>query len=183
MNPRPATFRIPRRRQGLSLVEVVMSTLLVGLVLVGAMNLLGAVVRGRTKAADLARGQRLTQQLMTEILNSAYKEDGSELGADYILNALLVVIGQETRSQYDDVDDFHGWDETPLFARGGSLIPNTSGWRRRVAVAWVDPVDPGIVVGSDQGVKRITVTVQRNGQTIAQLACLRSDGYPPVTPP
>ncbi len=160
-----------------------MSTLLVGVVLVGAMNLLGAVVRGRTKAADLARGQQLAQQLMTEILNTAYAEDGSEIGADEILDAQSVVIGQEARSEYDDVDDFHGWDETPLFTRSGSLVPNTSGWRRRVAVAWVDPADPQIVVGSDEGVKRITITVQRSGQTVASLACLRSDGYPPVSPP
>jgi len=173
--------RATQPRSGLSLVEVVMSTLLVGIVLVGAMNLLGATVRGRTKAADMVRAQHLAQQLMTEILSRAYAEDGTENGADKIY-LLLIVVGQEARSEYDDVDDFHGWDETPLFTRSGSLIPNTSGWRRRVDVTWVDPADPEIVVDSDQGVKRITVTVQRSGQTVAQLACLRSDKYPPLSP-
>jgi hypothetical protein len=162
----------------LSLIEVVMSTLLVGVVLVGAMNLLGAVVRGRTAAADLARGQQFAQQLMTEILNMAYGEGGS-LGPDPVVLILI----PEVRSQFDDVDDFHLSDESPLLTRSGGIIANTSGWRRRVDVAFIDPGDPSIEIGPDEGVKRITVTVQRNGRTVAQLASLRSDRYPPVTPP
>lgn len=155
-----------------------MSTLLVGVVLVGAMNLLGAVVRGRSKATDLARGQQFAQQLMTEVLNMAYGEGGS-LGPD----PTVLILVPEVRSQFDDVDDFNLYWESPLLTRTGSFIANTSGWRRSVDVAWVDPADPETAVGSDQGVKRITVTVQRSGQTVAQLACLRSDRYPPVTPP
>jgi hypothetical protein len=162
----------------MSLIEVVMSTLLVGVVLVGAMNLLGAVVRGRSKAADLARGQQFAQQLMTEILNMAYGESGS-LGPD----PTVLVLIPEVRSQFDDVDDFNLYWESPLLTRTGGIIANSSGWRRSVDVAWVNPADPNTAVGSDQGVKRVTVTVQRSGQTVAQLACLRSDRYPPVTPP
>jgi hypothetical protein len=177
MNLSPTTFRLPRRRSALSLIEVVMSTLLVGIVLVGAMNLLGGVVRGRSSATDLARGHQFAQQLMTEILNMAYGEGGS-LGPDPV----LIILIPEVRSQFDDVDDFHLYTESPLLTRTGGIIANTSGWRRSVAVAWVDPANPGTAVGSNQGVKRITVTVQRSGQTITQLACLRSDRYPPVTP-
>jgi type II secretory pathway pseudopilin PulG len=161
----------------LSLIEVVMSTLLVGLVLVGAMNLLGATVRGRSKATDLARGQQFAQQLMTEILNMTYREGGS-LGPD----PTVLILVPEVRSQFDDVDDFNLYWESPLLTRSGGIIANTSGWRRSVEVAWINPSSPATVVGSDQGVKRITVTVQRSGQTVAQLACLRSNKYPPVTP-
>jgi hypothetical protein len=154
-----------------------MSTLLVGVVLVGAMNLLGAVVRGRTAAADSTRAQQLAQQLMTEILNMAYGEGGS-LGPD----PTVLILVPEVRSEFDDVDDYHLSDESPLLTRSGSIIANTSGWRRRVNVAFVDSGDPSIDIGPDEGVKRITVTVQRNGKTAAQLTCLRSDKYPPVTP-
>lgn len=174
-HPSPPSER--RRRSGLSLVEVTISTLLVGIVLVVAMNLLGAVVRGRTKATDSARAQQFAQQLMNDILNTAYGE-GASLGPDPV----LIILVPETRSQFDDVDDFNLWWESPLLTRSGGIISNTSGWRRSVSVAWVNPSNPGVVVASDQGVKRITVTVQRNGQTVAELACLRSDKYPPITP-
>jgi type II secretory pathway pseudopilin PulG len=177
MKPLPPRTRGIRRRSGLGLIEVVMSTLLVGVVLVGAMNLLGAVVRGRTKAADAARAQQFAQQLMNDILNTAYGEGGS-LGPDNV----LILLVPETRNQFDDVDDFNLWWESPLLTRSGGIIPNTSGWRRSVEVAWVNPSNPGVVVGSNQGLKRITVTVQRSGETVAELSCLRTDKYPPVAP-
>jgi Tfp pilus assembly protein PilV len=178
----PGHSRTRRLRSGLGLIEVVISTLLVGVVLVGAMNLLGAVVRGRMASADLARAHQYAQQLMAEIMSQAYAQSTTNNGADQLLNLLGIVIGQEARSQYNDVDDYHGWDETPLFTRSGGILPNTSGWRRRVEVVWVNPANPGVVVASDQGVKRITVTVSRNGQTVAELRSLRSNKYPPVAP-
>jgi type II secretory pathway pseudopilin PulG len=177
MNSRLPTYRKRRLRLGMSLIEVVMSTLLVGVVLVGAMSLLGAAVRGRSKATDLARGQQFAQQLMTEILNMAYGEGGS-LGPDPVVLILI----PEVRSQFDDVDDFNLYWDSPLLTRSGGVIANTSGWRRSVDVAWVNPSSPSTAVGSDQGVKRITVTVQRSGQTVAQLTSLRSNKCPPVSP-
>ena len=159
-------------------MEVLISVLLVSTVLIGATNLLGNVVRGRTSIASSARAQQYAQQLMAEVMNMAYKE-GSILGLEL---SILNVLFPESRSEFDDVDDFHGWVETPLQDRAGVTIPNTTGWRRSVAVAWVSTADPKTVVGSDQGVKRVTITIERNGTVMAQLIGLRSDVYPPNTP-
>ena len=57
-----------RRRSGLSLIEVSVSVLLVGLVLVGAMNCVGAVISGRMGVSHEARGPQLAQQFMTETI-------------------------------------------------------------------------------------------------------------------
>ena len=159
-----------RLRRGLSHVEVVVSTMLVGVVLVGATNLLGGVVRSRTASSHKARGVHFAQQMLTEIASGIYIDDG-----------ILPVFGPEllealgNRTNFDDVDDYHGWTESPLRDRTGSVIANTTGWRRTVTVAWVNPATPSTTVGSDQGVKRVTITVQNNGQTVARLVSLRTD--------
>jgi MSHA pilin protein MshD len=173
--PSTASLSTRRPRSGFTFTEVLVSVLLVSTVLIGATNLLGNVVRGRTSIARSVRAQQYAQQLMVEVMDTAY-EEGSFLGKDFFF------VFPETRSQFDDVDDFDGLDESPLQNRAGVTTPNTSGWRRRVAVAWVSPANPQTVVGSDQGVKRITITVERNGTVMAQLIGLRSDVYPPSTP-
>jgi Tfp pilus assembly protein PilV len=159
------------QRKGLTLVEVTISTLLVGLVLVGALDSLGAVVRGRLSTADSARGLQLAQQLMSEIMSTEYKDPVSAtfgLEADEFTG---------NRSQFDDVDDFMLWSASPPQDRDGNALPNTANWSRSVVVEYVDSRNPSTVKFFDCGVKRITVTVERNGDTIAQLVGLRSDKY------
>ena len=73
------------------------------------------------------------------------------------------------------MDDYHLWSASPPQDRNGLPLPNVANWQRDVAVEWVDSSNPSITVGSDQGVKRITVTVRRNGQIVAQDFVLRSD--------
>ena len=63
-----------RLRRGLSLIEVIISTMLVGVVLVGAMDCLGAVIRGHMNTSNAGRGPLLAGQLMTEILSQSYEE-------------------------------------------------------------------------------------------------------------
>ncbi len=162
-----------QRRRGLSLAEVVVSTMLVGLVLVGAMKCLGGVIRGRMSTSDSARGEQLAQQLLTEILNTDYEDAGGS-----------PVFGPEpgettgnNRSDYDDVDDFHNWTAAPPEDRDGNVVVNASGWQRDVTVELVDPADPATVSGTDEGLKRITITVQQNGQVVSTLVALRSNKY------
>ncbi len=59
--------------------------------------------------------------------------------------------------------------------RGGIALSNSAGWQRTVTVEWVDPNNPSATAGSDEGLKRITVTAKRNGQVLAQLTALKSN--------
>jgi prepilin-type N-terminal cleavage/methylation domain-containing protein len=164
-----------QRRSGFSLIEVVVCSLLVSLVLLGAMEALGSSVAGRTHGANLARAQHFAQQLMAEIQSVSYHEpDGGLLDG-------LGLDGEVTsdRATFDDADDYAGWTESPLKARNGTVLSNTSGWRRSVLVDFVNPASPATVIATNQGVKRITVTVLYNGQTLARLVALRSDKYTP----
>jgi hypothetical protein len=155
-------------------------TLLVALVLVGALEALGSTVAGRTHGANLARAQQLAQQLMAEIQSVNFHEtDGGPLGG--LLDALGLELGEVSsdRATFDDADDYAGWTEQPPKARNGAALDNTTGWRRQVLVDFVNPANPSTMIASNQGVKRITVTVSYNGQTLARLVALRTDKYTP----
>jgi Tfp pilus assembly protein PilV len=164
--------RSARSRRGLSYAEVMMAAIIVGVMLSGAMNLLGSVIRGRTATGQTARAHHYAQQLMTEILSTAYVDGSSP------------VFGPETgetggtRAPFDDVDDFHNWSESPLVTRSGGAVANSTGWTRTVSVALVNATAPATTVAADSGVKRITVTVSRSGTALATLVALRSNAAP-----
>jgi type II secretory pathway pseudopilin PulG len=162
--PRPASAH----RRGFSHVEVLVSTLIVGLMLVSATSLLGGVVRSRAVSGNTARAVLLAQEMMCEIAGVSYVEATGPLFGPEAAEST------GNRSLFDDVDDYNGWTESPLKTRDNATLANTSGWTRSVAVAWVDPAAPSTTVGSDQGVKRVTITVQSNGQTLARLSALRT---------
>lgn len=165
----------PSPRNGLSLIEVVVSSMLVGLILVGALRCVGAVVRGRTITADEARARALAQQLMTEILNDDYVDGGLLPLFGPELGEPLVSFGP--RSGFNDVDDYHLWSASPPENRSGTALPNLTGWQREVSVKWVSASNPANISVSDSGVKRITVKVRRNGTLLATLVALRSKEY------
>ncbi len=161
-----------RVRAGLSLAEVVVSTLVVGIVLVGALNCVGAVIRGRLRSGDSTVAKELASQLMAEILENDYQDPVE-----------TPVFGREAaesntvRTGWDDVDDYHLWTARPPLDRSGTALANTTNWQRDVVVEWVDPSNPANTAGSDLGVKRITVIVQRNGVVVTRQVALRSDQY------
>lgn len=168
-NQRHSSTHTTTRRNGLSLLEVVVSTMLVGVVLLGATDLLGSVISGRTEISDQAVGELLAQQLMAEILSAHYEDPNAPaFGVESDESAY-------DRSTFDDVDDYNNWGEEEAADAVGQPLMNTTGWSREVAVDYVDSSDVATAVGTDSGLKRISVEVKRNGETIHQLVTLRSN--------
>ena len=156
----------------MSLIEVAISTLLVGLMLVGALKCCGSLVVGRTASGDRAIAWQLAQQLMTEICTQAYSDEGD--------SPEVVVMGVGgNRSHFDKVDDYHLWWSTPPENRLGIPIQGRNGWARAVTVGFVDPADPSQPVDEDTGLKRIVVVVLKNGHPIVQHSALRSEKVEP----
>ncbi|MBI3865869.1 MAG: hypothetical protein HY290_28680 [Planctomycetia bacterium] len=151
-------------RRGIVLWEAAVSSLLVGLVLLTATQTLATSVRMQTAASERARANALANALVCEILEQSYMEPGQTSSA----------IGRESgelatsRANFDDVDDYHGWTDTPPQFKDGSTMSNFTGWQRQVAVEWVALTtltqSPGSA--SETGMKRITVTVIHNSKTI-----------------
>ena len=161
---------------GFSLVETVISVLLVSVLFTAAINTYGAAKVSHTKAAEQVRGQVLAAGLMNEIMDVAY--DDPDQTPIFGIEASEMA-GSTTRANFDDVDDFQTYTDDPISDRNGTIVPSLSGWKRTINVVYVAPAtqDTGEVVfaavGSDQGFKKVTVTVYYNNRQTAQLVALR----------
>lgn len=171
--------------RALTLVEVVMSTLVVSVTLVAALHAVGGARLAQQISDDRARAMTVAEDLMTEILQRAYVDPegtgvfGPDPGED-----------STRRATFDDVDDYEQWTESPPANRAGTALPGLDGWERRVRVVYVDratllPAAVVLAAGTpnpppvDTGLKRIRVTVLRDGRTLAVLDALRSRAAPP----
>src|SRR5207249_6775945 len=87
------------------------------------------------------------------INSQAYKESGSSnIGLDSLETTT-------NRSTWDDVDDYHGLDESPPRDKNGNNLTGFTGWRWKALVEFVQALSPQSASSTDQGLKRITITV------------------------
>jgi hypothetical protein len=151
------------------MIEAVVSTLIVAVLLTASLYATGAAGTARYKTADSAVGSFLANGLMGEIMTLAYEEpNGVPL---FGLDAGEL---PTSRSNYDDVDDFNGWTESPPADRNGVALPGLSGWQRSVRVEWVMASDPNQVSPVESGAKRITVTVKHGNVPVAAYMAVRT---------
>lgn len=152
-----------------TVVEAVIATVIVSVMLVAALSTVGASRLIQHKVSLRNRGRLLAESLMAEIVQQAY-EDPSD----------PVVFGPESgeettdRSDFDDVDDYHNWSQSPPKDKDGGAISQADGWQRTVTVQWVDDLDPAQVRASETYVKRITVAAKHNNITHATLVAIRT---------
>ncbi len=159
-------------QRALSMIEVALSTVIIAVVLLSAMNMVGAAGTSMSSMANRATGTLLAEQLMAEILEQAYEEPSLEPGS-FGIGADEAVPGD--RSLYDDVDDYYRWSASPPQNKDGSLIAGRSDWRRSVAVVYANPDSLTQSVESSSGVKRVTVTVSFNNVLVTTIVALRAD--------
>jgi MSHA pilin protein MshD len=161
----PANLRPPAARPGMTLIEVMFATVIMATMLTAAFGAIGAAARTRLAQRESALGLALGRQLLSEILQTRYKDlvsptFGTETG--------------ETRATYDDVDDYDGLSEGSAAYANGTVIAGGAGWKRKVKVDWVDPADPTSKVNTDQGLKRVVVTVTSPGGRVTTVTGLRT---------
>ncbi|MBL7044656.1 MAG: PKD domain-containing protein [Pirellulaceae bacterium] len=174
--------RTRRSRRGISLAEVVISTLIVGLMIAPALHSTGSALRASRATSHRVQGIRLAEALMSEILATRYSEPDD--------TPVFGVEGTEAagstgpRTLWDDVDDFYQWNASPPQATDGTVLPNLTGWRRRVEIVNVDPDDltTALTNTDDRGVKRITVTVEKDSQKMAELVAIQTTAWLDMIP-
>lgn len=157
-------------RHGLSQVEVVASTLIVGVILVGALNVLGGATRTNRAAAEKLDAPGLAHQLMGEILAMPYEDPEDPNNG----------IGQDTgelnttRADFDDLDDYDGWDQNPPETKNGATVPGFDAWRRKVFITYFNPTT-GSSTSSDTGIKLVRVQIEFPSSATFELKALRSN--------
>jgi prepilin-type N-terminal cleavage/methylation domain-containing protein len=158
--------------RGFSLIEAVVSVVVVGLMLAVALSTLGAAARMRTIQAERQDGSGLGQHLMGEILQAPVldPETPGFIGLEPGETPL-------TRVDFDDVDDYHMWSASPPQGKDGTPLPGYDGWTRRVRVR------PSLLPPSGPGLLEITVTVIDPQDNTTQLYALRSRSSDVQLPP
>jgi MSHA pilin protein MshD len=146
---------------GITLVEAIVGSVMIALILVPMLQLIGDGARYRLVQSEQTRAAMLGRELMSEILTQRYIDANTDTG--------------ETRSTWDDVDDFNGLNESPPTFRDGTTIPGYTGWRRQVATRLVTPATPTTTSATDVGLKEIVVRVTSNTGRVYTMSALRSN--------
>lgn len=169
----PRSYQFDRRtpRTGLTLVEVAFSSLLVGLLVVGSLQSVGAVWRARRATADRTNRMMLAEELMQEIASQPLVDPVAGKTTPFGVDP-----GESNlnRIAFDDADDYDNWSASPPKSRDGTVRVEFPEWTRSVLVDHVSGEDATSVVSDgsgEQGVRRITVTVvDAEGRTTSLVA-------------
>lgn len=168
----------PARRRGFSLIEALVSAVIVALMLVASLNLLGSAARSRASDNDRRVALMLAQQLMSEIQQQQYKDE----------DLLALLFGPElfesngTRSAFDDVDDYNNFMDKPVALKDGTPVAGYGRWQRKVKVSWVSPTTLAEAV-TDTGLVLVEVKVSDPRGREVSVYALRSQHAAPADPP
>lgn len=160
-----------RRHRAMTLVEVILALAVLGILLGSMTEAVSLSVRVQRSTAERAQAGVLASELLDTIAALAYSdpEGGTGLGVD--AGELAA-----DRATFDDVDDFHGWQESPPLDSAGAARAGLAGWARAATVEWVTPGTPTSPEIAETGVNRVTVTVTHNGRAVATIDRLRTRG-------
>jgi hypothetical protein len=152
------------------MAEIVVSTAIVGVMTVAALESVNMVYRTRRENANRLTGPGLAQELMAEVLAMPYEDPqnpGGSIGID-------AGESSSARATFDDVDDYNVWTSSDAKVRDGSNASGYAGWQQQARVAYASLADPSTNSGTDQGLKRITVTVTSPQNVAVTLVALRA---------
>jgi MSHA pilin protein MshD len=156
-------------RRAAGIAEVLICTVIVGMLIVSALDAAGMVFRTQRLNSDKLTGPGLAQDLLAEIMSMPYTDPqnpGGAIGVDSGESAA-------NRTTFDDVDDYHNLSSADAKNKDGTSRTGYTGWAQAATVAFAD-VATGVASGStDTGLKRITVTVTSPTSVATQLVGLR----------
>lgn len=137
------------RERGVSLIEVVVSIVLIGVGLAGTLVYFSSAVRGSGDPLATKQALAVAESMMEEVLLRNFANPaGGYTGA----------ASQANRAQFDDVSDYAGFSTASVYAidDAASAAPVLTGYVVSVAVDSGAGVDLGLPAAD---AKKITVTV------------------------
>jgi len=158
-------------RRGISMAETILSTVLVGFVLVSTLQIVGPIVQSTSVHADRLVAANLANELAEEIATKLFTDP--QINA---IDALGVDAGERAanRIDFDDVDDYQGWASTPPKLSNNNPNNALVAWTRSVKVVHVALSDATTETATNTGLKRVTVIVSKNGVELARINSLHS---------
>lgn len=158
-------------RMGFGQVEIVISTIIVGAMLVTSLTSVAASKRSQYYESARVRGNSIAEALMSEILPLPMREPSCDCG-----------YGLETgetgsnRLNFDDVDDYNGLVDTPPKSKDGTACDGYTGWTQRVAVDMVSANDWNTTTSTYANTYRVTVSISQGTTLVSKIVGYRTSG-------
>jgi prepilin-type N-terminal cleavage/methylation domain-containing protein len=161
------TYPSPARTlRAFTLVETIISIVLVSVLLVAALTAAGASARFRQSTTSRDFASLLASDLAEEMAGKLY---GSTGGGTISTTALT-----GNRSATTNIDQYHGLTESPPVTWAGTAVSGATGWTRSAEVTRVLAKSPDTATTDETGVKRVTITVSKGSTVYAKVRFLRT---------
>jgi len=160
------------RQRAFTLVEVVLTILVVGVGLVASMRALPVILNVSQAARDSLVAQRLATDLLAEMSMLPFEDPDGDLKFGVEPDE-----APSCRGDFDDIDDYDGWTGSPPQKKDGRTEPDCDRYTRKVLVQSVEYEDFNKICGDDKNKpKRITITVSKPGAPDVVLISIRLRG-------
>lgn len=163
-----------RCSRAFTMVESTISILIVGTMMVAALE---AVAGARAAEQDMritSRGRMFAEDLMSEIIRKPYQDPDD---ATLVFGREASELGSTLRSGYDDVDDYHKLEEAPPVAADGTDLESADGYRRIVSVRYARANNVQQDSLTATGIKRIHVSVYHGDRRVVELIAYRTSAW------
>ena len=147
--------RLYRDQRGVTLIDLIITIIILAIAVPPMVGVFITSTRNSTFGVTMARANHLASNLFEEIRSKRWDENTGAASATLGLDT------GETRATYDDVDDFHGLNETPPKDSQGVAMSGFTGFRQQVSVCYVASTDLNTCLGSGltSNYKKVIVTV------------------------
>lgn len=153
--------RVLGPRRGVTLIEVMVSIVLVSTILLVSLAASANLMRNDHERRSRNDGHQLAAQILDEVSSMDFRDR---------IDPVYGLESGETatdRTTFDDVDDYHNYSSTPPTHRDGTAIVGYDGWSFSVDVYPANPDATGITT-TDAGV--------RSPLRIIEVLCTAPDG-------
>lgn len=158
------TPRRPHRdERGFTLIDLILVIVIVAIAIPPMLALFIQMGSGSLFGVTVSRANALASTLAEEIKSKKWDESAPPP------SLILGLEPGESRATYNDVDDFHGLDESPPRDSQGAIMAGFTGFRQQVSVCYVASTDFDTCIGGPTMYKQVTVTVTDPEGRAAQL--------------
>lgn len=156
--------------RALTLVEVVLSMVILGIAISAGVQALGSFAAGSLAWRERNTAGELANALMAEIDSLPFCDPSGS-------NTIARESGEsaDDRSTFDDIDDYDGWDVSPPRDKTNAALTIYDGYRQQVAVAFDTSLatKTGVALTANT-FKKITVTILKDDKVLSQLITIRA---------
>lgn len=145
------------RQRGLTLIEVILSMVVLGIGIAFFVSVFGASLQASADPMQRKQALAVAESMLNEIAAKPFANpSGGYAGAST----------QANRALFDDIGDYHGFATTGVHALDGGAVAALSGYDVTVSVVATSLGSGGTAV-SAANARLITVTVQYGGGSVS----------------